>query len=198
MPSPADHIGEVVESHTAGFRAQARELHGAPALGALVRVESEPVAYGIVFNVETGSLDAHRRPVAYGLTEEELRREQPQIFELLKTEFEALLVGYREGDLLWQTLPPYPPRLHSFVYECPPEEVRTFTEELDFLRLLVQSEPRHLDELLLAVARQAIQAHEGEPEYVTAIGQEIARLIGSDYDRLRSIIRRLAKSTARG
>lgn len=190
------HIGEVIESSTTGFRAQARELHGAPALGALVRVVSEPVAYGLVTNVETGSLDSSRRPIAFGLPEEELRREQPQIFELLKTEFEALLVGYREGEVLWQTLPPYPPRLHSFVYECSPEEVRAFTEELDFLRLVVQSEPRHLDELLLAIARQAIQAHEQDPRYITAIGQEIASLLGGDYDRLRSLIRRLAKGVA--
>ena len=77
------HVGEVVESSTTELVAEARQLHGAPSFGQFVRVDSEVPIVGIVFNVFTHSIEPNRRPTAYGKTEDELRLEQPQIFELL-------------------------------------------------------------------------------------------------------------------
>ena len=89
------HVGEVVESSNATeLVAEARQLHGAPSFGQFVRVDSEVPIVGIVFNVFTHSIEPNRRPTAYGKTEDELRLEQPQIFELLRTEFQALVIGY--------------------------------------------------------------------------------------------------------
>ena len=45
---------------------------------------------GIVHQVQTGSMDPVRYPFAYQKTEAELRAEQPQIFEFLKTTFSCL------------------------------------------------------------------------------------------------------------
>ncbi|MBT4497415.1 MAG: hypothetical protein HOC74_06825, partial [Gemmatimonadetes bacterium] len=89
-----DYLGEVIESSTTEFVAESCELHGAPSFGRFVRVVSEVPIIGIVFNVFTQSIEPNRRPTAYGKTEEELRLEQPQIFELLRTEFQALVIGY--------------------------------------------------------------------------------------------------------
>ena len=95
-----NHVGEVVESSTAEALAQARELNRAPCFGRFVLIQSVVPAVGIVFNVSTQSIEANRRPVAYGKTERELRLEQPQIFELLRTHFQILIVGHldRAGD----------------------------------------------------------------------------------------------------
>ena len=88
-----EHLGEVIESSTSQFLAESRELNGAPPFGSFVKTTSEPGVYGLVFNVSTHSIESNRRATAYGKTEHELRMEQPQIFELLKTEFEAVIVG---------------------------------------------------------------------------------------------------------
>ncbi len=189
-----DYIAEVVESSTTEIIAECRELNVSPPFGAFVRIVSEPVSLGIVFNIATRSLDPTRRPTAYGKTEEELRLEQPQIFELLRTEFHALLVGFAEAGVLRQTLPPQPPRLHSFVYVCDKDEVRAFTSQCDYLRILLSASRQTVsDELIIAACRAALSAHDNDPEYLIGIGKELSRLLPRDYDRLNAIVRRIAQ-----
>src|SRR5690242_10333875 len=43
----------------------------------------EGALYALVFRASTGSAEPGRRPAAYGLDEDALRQEQPQIFDLL-------------------------------------------------------------------------------------------------------------------
>jgi hypothetical protein len=197
LPLPGDsgaertHVGEVVESSTAELIAQARELHGAPSFGQFVRVEAAMPVVGIVFNVFTHSIEANRRPTAYGKTEAELRLEQPQIFELLRTEFQALVIGYLDGDESVQILPPQPARIHSFVYLCSDEQVRAFTRTDDYLRSILNTSKIPTDELVIAVLRHAVRAHGHAPSYLVQMGKELSRLLSDDYDRLSSIIRRV-------
>ena len=157
-----------------------------------VRVESEMPVVGIVFNVFTHSIEPSRRPTAYGKTEEELRLEQPQIFELLRTEFQALVIGYVDERGPVQVLPPQPARIHSFVYACNDEEVRAFTRTDDYLRSILNTSKIPTDELLVATLRCTLEAHGGSRAYLVRIGKELSRLLGDDYDRLSSIIRRIA------
>ena len=197
LPLPGDaedertHVGEVVESSTTELIAQARELHGAPSFGQFVRVEAAMPVVGIVFNVFTHSIEANRRPTAYGKTEAELRLEQPQIFELLRTEFQALVIGYLDGDESVQILPPQPARIHSFVYSCSDEQVRAFTRTDDYLRSILNTSKIPTDELVIAVLRHAVRAHGHAPSYLVQMGKELSRLLSDDYDRLSSIIRRV-------
>ena len=197
LPLPGDaedertHVGEVVESSTTELIAQARELHGAPSFGQFVRVEAAMPVVGIVFNVFTHSIEANRRPTAYGKTEAELRLEQPQIFELLRTEFQALVIGYLDGDESVQILPPQPARIHSFMYLCSDEQVRSFTRTDDYLRSILNTSKVPTDELVIAVLRHAVRAHGHAPSYLVQMGKELSRLLSDDYDRLSSIIRRV-------
>ncbi len=197
LPLPGDaedertHVGEVVESSTTELIAQARELHGAPSFGQFVRVEAAMPVVGIVFNVFTHSIEANRRPTAYGKTEAELRLEQPQIFELLRTEFQALVIGYLDGDESVQILPPQPARIHSFMYLCSDEQVRAFTRTDDYLRSILNTSKVPTDELVIAVLRHAVRAHGHAPSYLVQIGKELSRLLSDDYDRLSSVIRRV-------
>ena len=197
LPLPDDaedertHVGEVVESSTTELIAQARELHGAPSFGQFVRVEAAMPVVGIVFNVFTHSIEANRRPTAYGKTEAELRLEQPQIFELLRTEFQALVIGYLDGDESVQILPPQPARIHSFMYSCSDEQVRAFTRTDDYLRSILNTSKVPTDELVIAVLRHAVRAHGHAPSYLVQMGKELSRLLSDDYDRLSSIIRRV-------
>ena len=194
--SEAEHIGEVIESTTTQFVAEARQLHASPPFGSFVRAGSEPAIYGVVFNVCTHSIEPNRRPTAYGKNEEELRLEQPQIFELLKTEFHALTVGYRNAAGILQILPPHPPRIHNFVYACAVQEVAEVTAGFDYLRSMLGFTKIAQDELVISVARCALEARD-EPKareaYLIRIGKELSRLVRDDYDRLNSLVRRIAQ-----
>ena len=187
-----DHVGEVVESSTTELVAEARQLHGAPSFGQFVRVDSEVPIIGIVFNVFTHSIEPNRRPTAYGKTEDELRLEQPQIFELLRTEFQALAIGYIDETGPVQIMPPQPARIHSFVYVCSEEQIRAFTYTDDYMRCVLKTVKVPTDELLIAALRQTMRAHGGDRAYLVRMGKELSRLLGDDYDRLSSIVRRAA------
>lgn len=191
-PAPA-HVGEVVESSTTELIAEACQLHGAPSFGRFVRVESAAPIIAIVYNVFTHSIEPNRRPTAYGKTEAELRLEQPQIFELLRTEFQALVVGYRDEQGPVPILPPQPARIHSFVYLCEDEEVADFTRSDEYLRSILGAAKVPTDELLVATLRHALRARGGAGAYLVEMGKELSRLLRDDYDRLSSILRRIAR-----
>ena len=187
-----NYIAEVIESSTTRFVAQARELNGSPPFGAFVKVGASPTAIAMISDIVTGSTELNRRPVAYGKTEEELREEQPQIFELLRTEITATIVGYADGAMMKHCLPPQPPRLHSFVYCCAPEEICEFTGRFDYFRTLIGVGGTLSDELMIAAIQQTCACHgdAGRSWFIRA-GKELSRLLRDDYDRLESILRRV-------
>jgi hypothetical protein len=191
--SAPTHLGEVVESSTTEIVAEACDLHGAPSFGRFIRVGSGVEVVGIVFNVFTHSIEPSRRPVAYGKTEDELRLEQPQIFELLRTEFQALVIGYRDETGAVPILPPQPARIHSFVHLCDDEDVRRFTRTDDFMRSILSTSSVPTDELLVATLRYVLKAHDHDRQFLVRMGKELSRLLSDDYDRLSAIIRRIAQ-----
>ena len=195
----APRLGEVVEAATFELVAECYELHAAPPLGSLVRVrDGDTAIYAVTSSARTGSLDAGRRPIARGqheATEEDVYRNNPELPELLRTEFTAAVVGFRLGGAVQQYLPPRPPRMHSFVYACPPAEVREFAARLDFLAHLVAAGQRgSIDELVAACLRQMGHAHDdrgADRAFLVRAGKELAKLYGADLNRLSAILRRI-------
>jgi hypothetical protein len=157
------------------------------------------VLYGVVFHAEIGALEAGRPLTAFGLDEESLRREQPQIFELLATRFSAVLVAYAanpDGTGLRPHLPPRPPRPHARVYAASDAETRRLTERMDYLRPLLlgstgSAASYPADELAAALLRNAWRSHGGDEGFMLRAGRELAALLPTEYDRLRAIINRV-------
>ena len=151
--------------------------------------------YAIVAETRTASLEAGGRPIARGhedVVDAAIYRENPDLEHVLRTEFKALLVGFRAGGALRQHLPPLPPPLHYSVYACTPAEVVAFTERLDFLRTLLAAPPGLADELAAASARAAAAARGAAGEaFLLRVGRELAVLLRDDYDRLTAVLRRL-------
>jgi len=153
--------------------------------------------YALVFGANTASLETGRRPSALGFADEdELRARQPQIFELLRTEFSGLLIAYSEGadKGLRRHLPPKPPRIHSRVLACDPNEVRLLTQDLGFLRGVLLPSGGALsgvpsDELVAACLRQARDAQANDRDFLLRAGKALASLLAEDYDRLQAILR---------
>ncbi len=191
----ADKIGEVIEASSGEFVAECYELDNAPPLAALVKVGDGIETYGVVQHVATESIDPGRRPIARGREEsdvEDVYRKHPQLARLLRTTFRALVLGHRQGDELHHYLPPHSARIHSFVHICSQEELRQFTQSLDFLDILVSTGFSATgDDVLAAFLRQAAGAHQDGHAFLVKAGKELALLLGGEPNRLNAILRRL-------
>jgi len=191
-----ERVGEVIEASTTDFVAQCYELYQSPPLGSLVKTTDLPVElYGIVYHAATTSLEPGRRPIARGkdeASEEAIYQSSPQLLKLLRSEFSALVVGHRQGDKLHHYLPPKPARIHSFVYLCPPEEVKEFSQSFDFLNILINTHlPVSAEEITAASLRQMSQVYEDSHAFLVAAGKELAILLSGQFNQLKAILGRM-------
>jgi len=190
-------IAEVVSVSTVAVVAQCfppptLDFPAVPPLGAWVAMDDEErTVFGVVAFAETLPIDGLHRPVALGLSLDELRSQQPQVFATLKTEFQALVVGFRQHHRIHHHLPEQPPRLHQPVRRCTPQEVHDLTAVPTFVRPLLR--PTHVptEELVAAVLRQAYRDRRGDRPWLVQTGRQLALLLGEDYDRLTAILERV-------
>ena len=189
-------VGEVIEASTTEFTAQCYELYQLPPLGSLVKTrDAEFELYAVVYNATTTGIEPGRKPIARGRdedSEEAIYKSSPQLEKLLKSEFSALVVGHKGKDNMHHYLPPRPARIHSFVYLCPPQEVKEFSQSLSFLSMLLNASitiPR--DELIAACLRQMSQVQEDSHQFLVYAGKHLATLLGGDYNQLKTILERI-------
>jgi len=193
----AQRVGEVIEASTTDFVAQCYELYQLPSLGSLVKTRDLPVElYGVVYNAATTGIEPGRRPIARGkdeASEEEVYRSSPQLLKLLRSEFNALVVGHKQDDRLYHYLPPKPARIHGFVYLCSPQEVKQFSQSFDFLNILINAHlPVSVEELVAACLRQISQVYEEDRHaFLVAAGKELAILLSGEFDKLKAILERI-------
>lgn len=203
-----NYFAEVIETATSEFLAQCLEpedlaFPAMPPFGSWVHStdeESGNRVYAVVYYATTSPIDSVHRARALGLSLAELREQQPQIFAMLKTEFRAAIVGFSPpsiaptsqdssfGGIAYQYLPPRPPQIHQAVYYCNPEDVIHFSEQLDFLRTLLQVTNAPVEALTAAAIRQIYQYRKAEREWLVKAGRMLSLLLKDDYDRLRLIL----------
>lgn len=194
-------IAEVIESSTTRFTAGAYELLTAPSFGGLVRAVSRTTdlaIYGLVYEIRTGSRDPGGRAVVRGRTysgrelfDAEIYFENPDLAEVLQTEFSALTVGFRESEQIYHYLPPQPPPVHYSVYPCEAAELERFSNDYDYFRSVLFAAQVPNDELLAAHIRAVARARADSRNYLVRAGRELAGLLKDDYDRLTALLRRI-------
>jgi hypothetical protein len=189
-------LGETIETGTTGFTAQCYELYTIPSLGSLVKTISGGVEiYGFVYNAVTSGIEPGRKPIARGrdeTSEDAIYRTNPQLIKLLKSEFSALVTGFRQDKKIYRYLPPQPARIHSFVYQCNRDEVNDFSASLEFLSVLLNSRLEiSTEELVAASLRQVSLVHEDRRAFLIAAGKELAVLLSGQYFRLKLILEKL-------
>ncbi|MGI0489336.1 HAS-barrel domain-containing protein [Pantanalinema rosaneae CENA516] len=202
-----NHIAEVIETSTTEFLAQCLEpddlsFPTMPPFGSWVKATDEDSGnrvYAVVYHATTSPIDSVHRARALGLSLQELREQQPQIFAMLKTEFRAAIVGFQphsdqrseplfETAAIYQHLPPRPPQIHQAVYYCEPDEIIRFSEKLDFLRTLLEMNGAPVDGLAAATIREIYQLRRADREWLVQAGRSLSLLLKDDYDRLRVIL----------
>lgn len=202
-----DHIAEVIETATTEFLAQCLEPDDLsfpvmPPFGSWVKAtdeESGNQIYAVVYHATTSPIDSVHRARALGLSLQELREQQPQIFAMLKTEFRAAIVGFvapseylngatpRPGTI-YQYIPPRPPQIHQAVYRCEVDEIVNFSDQLDFLRTLLLVGNAPVEALTAAAIREIYQLRKRDRSWLIQAGRSLSVLLKDDYDRLRMIL----------
>jgi hypothetical protein len=217
---PANHIAEVIETSTSEFLAQCLDPDDLsyakmPPFGSWVRSEDEETGnqiYAVVYHSTTAPIDSVHRARALGMSLQELREQQPQIFAMLRTEFRAAIVGFcppiapdstKVGEAIapdpqalpqptaLQYLPPRPPQVHQAVYTCESQSIVQFSEDLDFLRSLLIIPGAPVDSLMAAVIRTTYQHRKGDRPWLIKAGRMLSLLLKDDYDRLRIILNQI-------
>jgi hypothetical protein len=185
-------IAEVIEASIVEFTAQCYELYEVPPLGSLVKTGD---IYGIVANAETTGLEPGRKPIARGkdeTSEEAVYESSPQLSKLLRSQFTAVVVGYKRDGRIHQHLSPQPARIHGFVYLCPPEEVDEFSRSFTFLNILLNAVgPIPVEELIFATLKQMGRVRDDSRAFFVAAGKELAKLLSSNITRLKNILEKL-------
>ena len=210
-PVPTAHpVAEIVAASTRQFEAEVYDDESAlPDFGAWVevRLRSGTVVYGIVSHVERGTFEPTRRVRAFGLDDDEVRREDPHLPGLACTMLRALVLAHRPASgagasnaaaTIRQTLAPDVPRLHDPVYLAGQGTVAALgppTYDV-FRTLLTHPDPAvPVDELLVAaltnLRRAAPDAETGETRLVEA-ARTLTRLLRDDHERLHAVLRRVA------
>lgn len=196
MNTTTRRTGEIIETATGSFTAQSYELNALPPLGSLVKVQvADLELYAIVSHATTQGIEPGRRPIARGqdaAQEEALFEANPQLSKLLKSEFSALVVGFKDEECIKHYLPPYPARLHSFVYACSGAEIQAFSRQFGFLNLLLKSGTDvPSEEIIAAALRQMSRTHDDSRTFLIQAGKELAALLGREYGQLKAILERI-------
>ena len=192
----AARLGEVVETSTTGFTTQCYRLYEAPPLGALIRAGGPYPAYGVVHHVATQGIDASRKPVARGAeeaSEEDVYLSNPQLSQLLRTDFQAVVVGHSQDGTPRYYLPPAPPPIYAFVYACGPDEVRRFTANPAFLRPLATSSIPALEEVTAACLSLAAAAQSDVNGFLVEAGKQLMGLLPGEFRRVEAILQRAVR-----
>lgn len=185
-------FAEVVKSSLYSFKAQSWRWDYFPAFGSLVTIHTpERTVFGLVYALQTGTLDPGRYPFTYQKTEEELLAEQPQIFEFLQTTFHVMTVGFFEQGRIFYQFAPEPPKMHAFVSHATQAQTKLFFSSCDYLHLIFNfPQLTAVDELLLSLLREQQRLDILSSESFFTFIETISLITGDDYRRLKILITR--------
>ena len=187
------YFAEIIESSITNWLAQSWSWDTFPSFGSFLAIEApKRTIFGIVYQIQTGSMDPIRYPFPYKKTEEELLKEQPQIFEFLKTTFSCITIGYQEKGKINYLVSPEPPKIHAFVYQPTLETHKIFFSNMRYLHLLFMHSASifNLDELILAILKSHAQYAFLTPEKLLSFMETYSLLIGNDYRRIKLFLQR--------
>ena len=189
-------IGWVLRASTVGFTVGCRVLQpSVPQFGDLVKVplpRDDTHIFGLIYDVQVQDDPAVRQLILAGEMETEAVLDQREN-RLVPIEISVLIVGYQQEKEIVQGLPPQPPVSLDILTMCDEADIRAFTRQLNYVRLVLNATQIPADELLIANLRQAAAAQPSEirNQFLLNAGRELARLLSFDLVRLDGILRRI-------
>tara|TARA_B110000263_G_C15289296_1_gene502425 strand:- start:303 stop:908 length:606 start_codon:yes stop_codon:yes gene_type:complete len=195
-------IAEIIESSTKSFVAQCYELYQAPKLGTFVQTQDDPSIVGVVYNVFTEPLDPSRRPIARGPfqnTQEKLYEDNPHLSLLFRTEVEVFILGYIDNSKKYKYESPLlPAKIHMGVSLLTKEEIVSFTENINFLELLIEGINTISEEIFSITIRTIASYHQDPEQFIFDSGKQLAGSFSHDQQKLILLLRKLGRGPING
>ncbi len=187
-------FGEIITSSLTNWIIQSWQLDNHPPFGAIIQIiHDDNKHFGVICDIKTGPKDASRNPFAFGKTIQELRQEQPHIFQLLQTTIMAIPISYSDKKNLIYQIPKRPAPIHSFAQLCTLQELQTFFSDANWIITffnIAQQNPL-FDELLIAVLHNAHYHQAFNKETLQEIIDTFCLLTHDDYRKLKIFLLRI-------
>ena len=159
-------IGWVLRASTVGFTVGCRVLQpSVPQFGDLVKVplpDDDTNIFGLIYDVQVQDDPSVRQLILTGEMEAEAILDQREN-RLVPIEISVLVVGYQQDkNNINQGLPPRPPLSLDILLMCDDDDLRTFTHNLDYLRLVLNAAQIPADEVLITNLNRVAAAYPPE------------------------------------
>jgi hypothetical protein len=187
-------IGRVTRCSIRGFVGASRVPEGGlPAFGDFCRAEARRGTLhvvGLIYDISVPDDELARQLAsADGVSAEQLADHQRR--RAVPVEISALTVGSLEGERWNPGLPPQPPLSLAGMALLSDGDVRSATEDLQFVRMVLGAEETlPVEELLIAGLRRAARARpaNSRKEFLVRAGRECARRLTQDLSRLETVL----------
>jgi len=188
-------IGHVLRSSTTDFVVDCKIMkEDTPQFGALVKVKVTPHTHiiGVIHDVTVRDDPSVRQLILSGTLAREAVLDQREN-RLVPIEIGVLILGFQRKMNFVQALPPQPPISLEELALCSIDEIVAFTEQLDFLRFIINAQHAPADDLAVACLTRAaeLRAPEIRRDYLLAAGRYIGRLLFDDMRRFDTILQQL-------
>jgi hypothetical protein len=146
---------------------------------------------GVIYDISISDDEFARQMAVSDQLQPEHREDQKA--RLVPVEVSALSIGYQSQAEFRHGLPPQPPISMSPIFELTDREVRNFTDQLDFIPLILSATQVPAEDLLVASLLRAAQTRSGPSRQAFLInaGRDCAHFLGGDILRLERVLQRL-------
>lgn len=196
MDANPNFIGRVTRCSTRGFigavRAPEPEL---PIFGGFCKARAQQGkshVIGLIYNISIEDDELTRQLAAADKPMEEELADQ-QVLRQIPVEYGVLSIGYQSNGQYIYLLPPQPPLALAPIQIMTREEILSFTQQLDFIPLILSAANIPTDDLLIAGLRSAASVRHGREQltFLVEAGKYCARLLSDDLTRLDNLLRNL-------
>lgn len=150
-------------------------------------------AFGLITKINNTSIDSIHKPSALGLSLNELKELQPQVYDLLRKEVEIYLFAYtNDNKNIFKDPVPHPMTVHDFVYFASDNELKILTE--DFLNLANIIKKHGLNpNLLVELITTGYNLRNKNYDYLVKVAQELSITFSDEIHSLMLILKRLSQ-----
>lgn len=189
-------IGRVTRCSTRGFVGAMRLPEpDVPVFGSFCWADAqggESQVIGLVYDISIEDDEfARQMAIVEDLPPEQLQDSRSA--RSVPVEFSAIAVGYRTDGNYIQSLPPQPPMSFAPVNTMPAEEIRAFTERLEFLPILFEAGQIPSADLTVASLRLAadLQPESRRRAFLIQAGRTVAAWLGDDLGQTERLLSKL-------
>jgi hypothetical protein len=190
-------IGRVTRCSTRGFvgavRSPEPEL---PVFGGFCKApaqQGQSYVIGLIYNISIEDDELTRQMAATDHPLEEELADQ-QYLRQIPIEYDVLAIGFQVEGAFYYALPPQPPLTLALIQPMTKEEIFQFTQQFDFIPIILSAPSLPVDDLLAACLRSAasVRADHEKSNFLIQAGKFSARLLSDDLTRLDNLIRNLS------